>query len=143
MNALELLEAVQNLGGSLTLSGERIQYALPDSAVWLVTELKRHREELIELLEEGGTPPSMPPGVRLLKWEPKSPPIAIVRMGIVSNVPKFIVATLLQLQARLEGKDFLAGNWSLRELVDRLEQVGAEVKVENIRSTGGTDERNS
>jgi hypothetical protein len=143
MNAPELLEAVQNLGGSLTLSGERIQYALPDSAVWLVTELKHHREELIGLLRQGGTPPQMPPRVRLLKWEPKNPPIAIVRMGIVSNVPKFIAATLLELRARLEGKDFLAGNWSLPELVDRLEQVGVVVKVENTQSAGRSDERSS
>jgi len=73
----------------------------------------------------------MPPGVRLLKWEPKTPPVAIVRMGIVSNVDKFIGATVRQLRARLEGKDFLAGNWSLRELVDRLEQVGVHVRVEH------------
>jgi hypothetical protein len=143
MNAPELLEAVQNLGGSLTLSGERIQYAVPNSAVWLVTELKQHREELIGLLREGETSPPMPRGVRLLKWEPKNPPIAIVRLGIVSNVPKFIAATLLQLQARLEGKDFLAGNWPLRELVDRLEQVGVVVKVESTQSAGRSDERSN
>jgi hypothetical protein len=72
----------------------------------------------------------MPPGVRLLQWEAKDPPIAIVRMGIVSNVDKFIDATLRELRARLEGKDFLAGNWSLRELIERLEQVGVHVKME-------------
>ena len=69
--------------------------------------------------------------------------IAIVHMGIVSNVDKFIDATLLQLRARLEGKDSLAGNWSLRELVDRLEQVGVKVEIENIPSAGRSDERNS
>jgi hypothetical protein len=126
---------VQNIGGSLTLRGQRIQYALPDSAVWLITELKRNREELIRLLKEAGTPPTMPPGVRLLKWEPKTPPVVIVRMGIVSNVDKFIDATLRQLRARLEGKDFLAGNWSLRELVDRLEQAGVVVTVERAQSS--------
>jgi hypothetical protein len=131
MNAPEVLEAVQNAGGSLTISGERIRYALPDSALWLVTELKQHREELIGLLREGGMPPPMPPGVRLLKWQPKDPPIAIVHMGIVSNVPKFVAATMLQLRARLEGKDSLAGNWSLRELLDRLEQVGVAVEIES------------
>jgi hypothetical protein len=134
MNAPEVLEAVQNVGGSLALNGERIQYALPDSAVWLVPELKQNREELIGLLREVGTPPPMPPGVRLLKWEPKEPPIAIVRMGIVSNVDKFIGATLRELRARLEGKDFLAGNWSLRELVDRLEQAGVSVTVESTNT---------
>jgi len=78
----------------------------------------------------------MPPGVRLLRWEPKNPPIAIVHMGIVGNVHKFISATLLQLQARLEGKDFLAGNWSLRELIERLEQVGVAVEIEGMQSMG-------
>jgi hypothetical protein len=75
----------------------------------------------------------MPPGGRLVKWAPKKPPVAIVRMGVVTNVDKFIGATLRELRARLEGKDFLAGNWSLRELVDRLEQIGVEVKVEGIQ----------
>jgi hypothetical protein len=130
MNAPELLETVQNLGGLLTLSGERIQYTLPNSAAWLVSELKEHRKELIGLLREERTRPPMPLGVRLIKWEPKNAPIAIVRIGIVTNVPKFIDATLLELKARLEGKDFLAGNWPLPELVDRLEQVGVAVAIE-------------
>ena len=131
MNAPEVLEAVQNAGGSLSLSGERIQYALPNSAIWLVTELKRNRNDVVALLREREGPPQMPVGVRLLKWEPKDPPIALVRMGIVTNVQGFVTATLLQLQARMEGKDFLAGNWSLHELIDRLEQVGVLVKVES------------
>ncbi len=143
MTAVEVLHAIEKVGGALRLNGGQIKYTIPKPALWLVTELKQHREALIELLEERGTPLSMPPGIRLLKWEPKNPPIAIVRMGIVSNVPKFIADTLSQLQARLEGKDLLAGNWSLRELVDRLEQVGVVVKVESAQSAGGGDERNS
>jgi hypothetical protein len=35
---------------------------------------------------------------------------AIVRTGTVSNVDKLIGPTLRALRARLEGKDFLAGN---------------------------------
>ena len=73
-------------------------------------------------------------GARLLKWEPKKPPVVIIPTGIVTNVDTFIGATLRELRARLEGKDFLAGNWSLRELVDRLEQVGVSVMIENTRT---------
>ena len=131
MTAIEVLHAVEKAGGSLALNGGQIKYTIPKRDVWLVTELKQNREDLIGLLREGRTPPGMPPGVRLLKWEPKTPPVAMVHVGIVNNVDKFIGATLRQLRARLEGKDFLAGNWSLRELVDRLEQVGVEVTVEN------------
>jgi len=84
-------------------------------------------------LTGGKIPPLMPPGVRLVKWEPKDPPIAIVRMGVVIEVHKFIRAALRELRARLEGKNFLAGNWSLHELIDRLEQVGVLVSVESDR----------
>jgi hypothetical protein len=136
MTALEVLHAVKKAGGSLALNGGQIKYTIPKRDVWLVPELKQNREELIELLTGGRTSPLMPPGVRLVKWEPKTPPVALVRMGIVSNVDKFIDATLRELRARLEGKDFLAGNWSLRELVDRLEQVGVHVQVERDENGG-------
>jgi hypothetical protein len=133
MTAIEVLHAVEKAGGSLALNGGQIKYTIPKRAAWLVPELRQNRGELMGLLREGGTPPPMPPGVRLLKWQPKDPPIAIVHMGIVSNVDKFVAATLLQLRARLDGKDSLAGNWSLRELVDRLEQVGVAVEIESAR----------
>src|ERR1700723_1182347 len=98
MTAPEVLEVVQSIGGSLRLSGMKLQYELPDSELWLVTELEQNRKELIELLKETASPPPMPQGVRLVKWKPKSPPIAIVHMGIVSDVERFIAATLRQLQ---------------------------------------------
>ena len=37
----------------------------------------------------------------------------------------------------------LAGSWSLRELIDRVEQVGVVVKVERTQSAGRNDEHNS
>lgn len=131
MTAIELLNAVEKVGGSLVLNGSQIKYAIPKRARWLISELKQNREELVRLLRGERTPAPMPPGVRLLKWDPKTPPVAIVRMGIVTNVDLFIDSTLRELRARLEGKNFLAGNWSLRELVDRLEQVGVRVQVEH------------
>jgi hypothetical protein len=130
MTAIEVLQAVEKAGGSLALNGGQIKYTIPRRAAWLVPALQQNREDLMGLLREGGTPPPMPLGVRLLNWQPKDPPIAIVHM-IVTNVDKFVAATLLQLRARLEGKDSLAGNWSLRELVDRLEQVGVAVGIES------------
>jgi len=130
MNASKVLEAVNGAGGSLELCGDRIRYVLPDSAKWLVKQITRHKEDLIDILRKEAPVSTMPPGVRLMKWAPKEPPIAIVRMGVVTDVHKFIAATLLQVKARLQGKDFLAGSWSLRDLIDRLEQVGVEVAIE-------------
>jgi hypothetical protein len=73
--------------------------------------------------------PQMPKGVRLLRWAPERPPVAIESWAVVNDVPPFIQTTLDQLQAALAGENWLAGNCSVRELIDRLEQVGVKVCV--------------
>ena len=72
----------------------------------------------------------MPTGVRLLRWVPERPPVVIERWAVVNDVPQFIQTTLGQLQAAMAGKNWLAGNRSVRELVERLEQVGVKVEIE-------------
>jgi len=47
-----------------------------------------------------------------------------------ATVPEFIQITLGQLEAAMAGQNWLAGNSSVRELVERLEQVGVKVSVE-------------
>jgi hypothetical protein len=78
-------------------------------------------------------PLPMPKGVTLLRWAPERPPMAIESWAIVNDVPQFIQTTLGQLQAAIAGKNWLAGNCSVRELVERLEQVGVMVSVEETR----------
>lgn len=75
-------------------------------------------------------PPEMPEGVRLLEWNPLRPPVAIARWAVITDIPLFIQATLRQLEAAIAGKEWLAGNWSVRELVEGLEQVGVKVELE-------------
>src|SRR5664280_380442 len=72
-------------------------------------------------------------GVRLLQWAPQLPPVAIESWAVVNDVLQFIQTTLSQLQAAMDGRNWLAGNRSVRELVDRLEQVGVKVSVEEIK----------
>jgi hypothetical protein len=78
-----------------------------------------------------GTVPPMPRGVHLLRWEPKLAPVALIRVGIVTNVPKFVTTTLLELKAAIAGNRWQSGHWSVRELVDRLEQCGVLVEVDD------------
>ena len=73
--------------------------------------------------------PPMPEGVRLLAWAPEHPPVAVKTLAVVNDIPQFIRTTLEQLRAATVGENWLAGNWSIRELVDRLEQVGVKVEV--------------
>jgi hypothetical protein len=78
---------------------------------------------------ENGDLPTMPPGVRLVSWKPLKPPVALERWSVVTDTHKFALATLEQLRVAIAGQNWLAGNWSVRELIDRLEQVGVFVEV--------------
>jgi hypothetical protein len=129
MNALKVVRAIENLGGALVLSCGRIKYSIPRSAAWLLPEVKQKREAIIGLLEHRMPLPSMPRGVRLVRWSPQEPPIMLQESSVVIDVDKFIAATLVQVSACLEGKDYLAGNWPLRVLIERLEQVGVVIEL--------------
>ena len=61
----------------------------------------------------------MPEGIRLLAWTPKEPPVELTTWAEVNDVSAFIRTTLAQLEAALRGEIWLAGNWSVRELVER------------------------
>jgi hypothetical protein len=71
----------------------------------------------------------MPEGVTLLRWEPLQPPVAITTWAVVNDVPRFVDVTLEQLRYALAGKHWHADNWSVRDLVERLEQCGVKVEV--------------
>jgi hypothetical protein len=73
--------------------------------------------------------PPIPEGIRLVRWEPKPAPIALTRVEIVTDVPRFATMTLLELQAAMLSKRWLAGNRSGRELIERLEECGVVVDV--------------
>ena len=156
MTAPELLTTIESIGGVLSLNGDRIHYELPADAAPMLEVLRQCRDEVIRLLRgredpqvcgkshpdryavalaevtQAGPPP-MPPGVTLLQWAPSSPPVAIERWAVVTDVPRFVQTTLSQLQAAISGVNWLAGNRSVRELVERLEQVGVMVSVEGTR----------
>jgi len=59
------------------------------------------------------------------------PPVVITTWAVVNDVPLFIRTTLDQLRAAFRGDCWLAGNWSVRDLCERLEQVGVKVEVIN------------
>ena len=155
MTAPELIQTIEAVGGVLTLKGDRIRYELPEDAAPMIETLRQYRDEVVGVLRERGwregresqldpyavaldkttqcEPPPMPKGVRLLRWAPERPPVVIERWAVVNDVPQFIQTTLGQLQAAMAGKNWLAGNRSVRELLERLEQAGVKVNVEGTR----------
>ncbi len=128
--AIELVERIESIGGVLVLQGDSVTYDLP--AEIDLEELRAHRNEVVRVLQRRRQEvPAMPPGVRLIRWGLKEPPVAIeMCTTVVINPARFAKSTLLQLQAALKGKRWLAGHWSAAELVERLKHVGVEVELE-------------
>jgi hypothetical protein len=72
--------------------------------------------------------PDMPPGVRLVAWSPKEPPVVIETSAVVVNPALFAQTTLEQLTTALASPERWIG-WSVPQLIDRLAQVGVFVKL--------------
>jgi hypothetical protein len=132
MTAVELIDTVEQAGGLLTVvgDGDRVRARLPESLMPLVTVIREMKPELIELLLQR---PAMPAGVRLIRWNPKAAPVRLSECSTVTNVDLFIRSTLMQLEACLNGKPWMGGNWGLSRLLERLEAVGCLVALENPR----------
>lgn len=134
MTAEQVIRAVEESGGWFEQEGESILVRrAPKKLVPALRELKPAVVELLrqrensKLIADGA--PAMPSGVRLLHWEPKAPPVLLTSYSVVNDVGKFISYTLAQLEAALAGKNWQAGNWTVRALVERLEQCGVTVEV--------------
>jgi hypothetical protein len=79
--------------------------------------------------------PQCPPGVRVVKWNLKEPPIAIEYHAVVTDPAKFARATLGELRERLTNPKRKYG-WSVEQLIDRLSQVGVAVALESAERRG-------
>ncbi len=98
--AEQLLEQVEGLGGALTLDGERIRVRIPEDEAHLLDKLRAHRAEVVLLLRSREEIPLMPEGVRLVRWEPKSPPVMLTHYAVVTDVHRFVSDTLLAIEGR-------------------------------------------
>jgi hypothetical protein len=132
MNVEDLMAEVEMAGVTFALKGDRITVLLPPEVDdEMVARLRARREEVRQVLEERKRRPTLPSGVRLVAWEPETSPVVLTRCSVVVDVAKFIRTTLGQLEHALAGDNpFLAGHWSVRDLIERLEQVGVKLEVE-------------
>ena len=127
--AENVIERIEGAGGMLVLNGDRIRCRVPEDVAHLVEDLRVHKDEILVLLKRREEIPTMPPGVRLVQWQPKLAPVILTHFAVVTDVSRFISMTLLELKAALSGKRWLAGHRTARELVDRLEQCGVLVEI--------------
>jgi hypothetical protein len=73
--------------------------------------------------------PALPLGVRMVRYEPKSPPVSIDVCSVVVDVEKFIRTELRELDARLHAPTQIRGGWGVFTILDRLRQVGLELEI--------------
>jgi hypothetical protein len=140
LSAAKLIEAVRSAGGRFTVDGDRLGVSPRTAAEPFVEDLKRHKVEILQLLRTGNMSDSknpvlalLPRGVTLLKYAPLPAPIRLSPFETVTDVERFVESALRQLTDRLAGQDFLAGNWTLSTLLERLAAVGIELALDNPR----------
>lgn len=113
------LDRLRELGGELFLSGDRLKYRIPaddPEARQLLTEIRQNREAVIAMLRDIDSKPPLleevtamlPPGVRVLRYEPKAALFAVAPVSIVTNAGKFFRAYLKDLAWRLAHPDTYA-----------------------------------
>jgi hypothetical protein len=124
-----VIEAVTKAGGRLTVRDSQIHYRLPQGhpeKARILVELRNNKTEIIRLLstslQGSGEATEMPPGVRLIDWNLKQPPVGIETCSIVTDPGLFARRTLEQLRLSLENPKRWMG-WTIPQLIDRLKQV--------------------
>jgi hypothetical protein len=131
---VDIVSEVEAAGAAFRLDGERVCVWYPNDErrqelAGRIALLRDQRTEVAAYLKVRSAIPPMPDGVRLVRWEPKASPVILTRFAVVTDVTKFVSVTLLELAAALAGKPRQSGHWSVRELVDRLEQCGVFVQI--------------
>lgn len=124
--AFELIQLVEAAGGRFKIDGERLGIVPALAAQPLREELRRNKPGIIAVLQKR---PATPPGVVLLEWNLLAPPVQLNRYTTVIDTEVFAKRTLELLRAALRGETWAAGNWSVTELIARLEWVGVYVQL--------------
>jgi hypothetical protein len=124
--ALGIIQAVETAGGRFLIDGDRLGVVPKAVADPMGGELRLHKLEIIDLLALRSL---IPDGALLVSWEPLLPPVVLSECETVTDVGLFIATTLRQLNHRLNGRLWLAGNWPVSVLLNRLSAVGCVVAL--------------
>jgi len=130
----------ESKGGEFTLNGPQVSVQYPpehrDTLAPILATLRANRTAVAALIRERycGVPapaqcPPVPLGVRLVKYAPKAPPVAVAPVSIVTDVDKFIRAYLRDLGQRLQHPGTHACA-SLPEILAKLAEVGLELALD-------------
>ncbi len=134
------VDRIRELGGELFLVGDRLKYRIPAGnleARQLIAEIRRDREAVIAMLRDiESKPPSveevraaLPPGVKLVSYNPKQSPFAVAPVSVVTNAGKFYRAYLADLSRRLARPEGCHCP-PLADILSKLADAGLELSVD-------------
>ena len=130
MTAENIVEFVARAGGQLWIDGGKLKYRIPAERDDLIAALRELKADILRFLSER---PAMPQGVRLVRWEPKQPPVSLP-WSTVTDVDLFLRTTLQQLDRRINGNGWMDGGWGLSGLLARLEACGCVVALDDPKA---------
>jgi hypothetical protein len=137
VNVAEVVNQVEATGSTFRVDEAKVRVWYPggvEQRQELIREiafLRAYREEVARFLQDRAIVPEMPPGIRLIHWKLKEPPVAIDSCSIVTGSARFARTTLEQLRIALTQPKRWVG-WSVPQLIDRLAQVGVVVALETV-----------
>ena len=144
MNIAEAVSFLEAGGATLRLHGQEVLVWYPDEKCRQdlakpVGALRARKGDVAAFLRTRDINAGMPPGVHLVHWNLKEPPVAIDTCSVVIDTALFARRTLEQLQTALAQPKRWVG-WSVPQLIDRLAQVGVSVALESEEKLGETDQ---
>lgn len=147
MSVAEVVSKVESAGVAFRLDGDRVRVWYPDNdrrqeLAAQIAFLREQRAEVAAYLKARSAIPPMPEGVRLIRWEPKSAPVAIDVCSVVVDVPKFIEGELRALDSRMNKPWAIHGGFTVPQMLDRLAQAGLEVELEPKGEASTTKSQN-
>jgi len=135
------IDRLRELGGELFLRGDVIRYRIPsDSAEArkVLAEIREDRDAVIALLRdrESKAPSleeiqaALPPGVRVVCYQPKEVPFAVAPVSVITNAGIFYRAYLRDLKKRLKKPNGYHCP-PLTDIMGKLADAGLELKIED------------
>ncbi|HEV2491482.1 MAG TPA: hypothetical protein VG204_00255 [Terriglobia bacterium] len=159
MTVFELVKQLAGIGARVSAEGDQVAVRFPEEhrreVEGLGPEIRRLKPELLRVLHDAGGRgsfdgfesrldgdrdevrgvrssaecPPLPAGVKLVRYRPKEPPVAVAPISIVTDVDKFIQAYLRDLGHRLQ-HPATHSCAPLPEILAKLAEVGLELTLD-------------
>jgi hypothetical protein len=147
------IDRLRELGGEVYLDGDRLRYRIPagqPEAHQLLDELRQDRDAIKEMLRNlESQPPSLdevtamlPPGVRVLRYEPRAVPFELSISSVVTDAGTFFRQYLQDLAWRVRR----AGGYAappLPDILAKLAEAGLTLTIDRDRHFEAPDVQSS